>query len=57
MLTCFLPRHLVGLVALSQAESSSQVGGEVLDLLDAGDQGLVDSLLVLGAAAAELLLL
>ena len=57
MQTCFLPRHLVGLVTLSQAEGGSQVGGEVFDLLDASDQRLVDGLLVLGTAAADLLLL
>jgi hypothetical protein len=52
-----LPLHLVGLVALAEAEGGRQVAGEQVDLLDVGDQGLVNGLLVGGAAAAELLLL
>ena len=52
-----LPLHLVGLVALAQAEGAGEVAGEELDLLDVGDQGLVDGLLVRGSAAVDLLLL
>lgn len=47
----------MGLVALAEAEGGGEVGGEVVDLLDVGDQGLVDGLLVSGTAAGELLLL
>ena len=32
-----LPLHLVGLVALAQAEGAGQVAGEQVDLLDAGN--------------------
>lgn len=52
-----LPLHLVGLVALPEGEGGGEVAGEELDLLDAGDQGLVDGLLVLDAVLADLLLL
>ncbi len=52
-----LPSHLVGLVALSQREGAGKVAGEHLDLLDAGNQGLIDGLLVGGTAAVDLLLL
>ena len=52
-----LPGHLVGLVALSQAEVAGEVAGEEVDLLDVGDEGLVNSLLVGGANAGDLLLL
>ena len=52
-----LPGHLVGLVALSQAEGAGQVAGEHVDLLDVGDQSLVNSLLVRRAGAVDLLLL
>jgi len=45
------------LVTLPQAESRAQVRGEELLLLDGGDEGLVDALLVIGAAGGELLLL
>lgn len=45
------------LVSLPQAEGAGEVAGEELDLLDAGDQGLVNSLLVGSAVAADLLLL
>jgi hypothetical protein len=47
----------VGLVTLAQAEGAGEVAGEVIDLLDVGNEGLVDGLLVGGAAAADLLLL
>lgn len=47
----------MGLVALSQAEGALEVAGEQVHLLDVGDQGLVDGLLVGSAAAADLLLL
>lgn len=52
-----LPGHLVGLVTTSQAEGASEVAGEHVDLLDVGNQGLVDSLLVSSTAAVDLLLL
>lgn len=52
-----LPSHLVGLVTLSQAERAGEVAGEQLNLLDVGNQGLVNSLLVGGAVAVDLLLL
>jgi hypothetical protein len=47
----------VGLVTLAQAEGACQVAGEELNLLDVGNQSLVDGLLVSRAAAADLLLL
>lgn len=53
----YLPLHLVGLVTLAQTERAGEVAGKHIDLLDAGDQGLVDSLLVCRSAAADLLLL
>lgn len=52
-----LPSHLVGLVAAPQAEGAGEVAGEHLNLLDVGNQSLVDGLLVSGAAAVDLLLL
>lgn len=52
-----LPGHLVGLVTLPQAERAGEVRGKHIDLLDVGNQSLVDSLLVGGAAAVDLLLL
>lgn len=52
-----LPNHLVGLVALAQAEGRGQVAGEVLLLLDVGQEGLVDRLLVCCAAGGDLGLL
>lgn len=52
-----LPRHLVGLVTLSQAEGASEVASQQIHLLDVGNQSLVDSLLVGGTAAVDLLLL
>jgi hypothetical protein len=47
----------MGLVALAQAEGAREVAGKELDLLDAGNQGLVDGLLVGSTAAGNLLLL
>ena len=47
----------MGLVALAQAEGAGEVAGEELDLLDVGDQGLIDGLLVRCSAGADLLLL
>ncbi len=47
----------MGLVTLAQAERGSKVAGEHVDLLDAGQQSLVDGLLVRRAAAGDLLLL
>ena len=47
----------MGLVALAQAERSGKVAREHIDLLDAGEQSLVDGLLVRRAAAGDLLLL
>jgi hypothetical protein len=55
--TLRLPLHLVGLVAGPQAEGAGEVAGEEVDLLDAGDQGLVDGLLVSSTVAVDLLLL
>lgn len=52
-----LPLHLVGLVALAQAEGGGEVAGKELDLLDVGEQGLVDGLLVLCSGGGDLLLL
>ena len=52
-----LPRHLVGLVTLSQAEGAREVASQQVHLLDVGNQSLVDGLLVGGTAAADLLLL
>lgn len=45
------------LVTPAQAEGASEVAGEHIDLLDVGDQGLVDGLLVGSTAAVDLLLL
>jgi hypothetical protein len=47
----------VGLVALAEAERGGEVAGEHVDLLDVGEQRLVDSLLVGRPAARDLLLL
>jgi hypothetical protein len=52
-----LPRHLVGLVTLPQAEGAGEVAGQQIHLLDAGNQSLVDGLLVGSTAAVDLLLL
>jgi len=47
----------VGLVALAEAERGGEVAGEHVDLLDVGNQRLVDGLLVGRPAAGNLLLL
>lgn len=47
----------MGLVTLSQAEGASEVASQQVHLLDVGDQGLVDGLLVGSTAAVDLLLL
>jgi hypothetical protein len=47
----------VGLVTLAQAERAAEVAGQHIHLLDVGKQSLVDSLLVSGAGAVDLLLL
>lgn len=47
----------MGLVAVAQAERARQIAGEEVDFLDAGQQGLVDSLLVCYSVLADLLLL
>lgn len=52
-----LPLHLMGLVALAKAERGGEVAGKKVDLLDVGDQGLVDGLLVSRPTAGNLLLL
>jgi hypothetical protein len=52
-----LPLHLVGLVAVAEAESGSEVRAEEVLLLDGGKDGLVDGLLVAGASAGDNLLL
>jgi len=45
----------VGLVARSEAEGGAEVGDEERLLLEAGEDGAVDGLLVLGAAGGDLL--
>lgn len=52
-----LPLHLMWLVALAKAERRSQIAGKVVDLLDVGQEGLVNGLLVRYPAAGHLLLL
>lgn len=47
----------MGLVALAEAERGGEVAGEEVDLLDVGNQRLVDGLLVGRPAAGNLLLL
>ena len=47
----------MGLVARPQAEGAGEVAGEEFDLLDVGDQSLVDGLLVGSTGAVDLLLL
>jgi len=53
----FLPLHLVGLVAVAEAESGGEVAAQEILLLDGGQDGLVDGLLVGGTGAGNLLLL
>lgn len=55
--TTHLPLHLVGLVAVAEAEGGSEVAAEEILLLDGGKDSLVDSLLVAGASAGNNLLL
>ena len=45
----------MGLVARSEAEGGAEVGDEERLLLEAGEDGTVDGLLVLGAAGGDLL--
>lgn len=52
-----LPLHLVGLVAIPEVEGSGEVATEVVLLLDAGEDVLVDGLLVASTSAGNLLLL
>ena len=52
-----LPSHLMWLITLSQGEGAGEVAGEEVHLLDVGEEGLVDCLLIVGAGAADLLLL
>jgi hypothetical protein len=47
----------VRLVAGSEAEASGEVAGEEVFLLDGGQKGLVNSLLVGSASTGDLLLL
>lgn len=47
----------MGLVTPAQAERAGEVAGEKVDLLDVGDQSLVDRLLVSSTGAVQLLLL
>jgi hypothetical protein len=47
----------VGLVAVSEAKGGGKVAAEEVLLLDGGQDGLVDGLLVAGASAGNLLLL
>jgi len=47
----------VGLVTLAQAERRGEVAGKEVDLLNGGNERLVDALLVSSSAAADLLLL
>lgn len=52
-----LPLHLVGLVTVPEAESAGEVAAKEVLLLDGGQDGLVNGLLVAGAGAGNLLLL
>lgn len=52
-----LPLHLVRLVACPEAEAGGKVAGEEMLLLDVGQKGLVDGLLVGGTSTGNLLLL
>lgn len=47
----------MGLVALAEAERGGEVASEQVDLLDVGNQRLVDGLLVSRPTARDLLLL
>jgi len=47
----------VGLVTLPQGERAGEVRSQHVNLLDVGNQSLVDGLLVGGTAAVDLLLL
>lgn len=47
----------MGLVAVAEAESGGEVAAKELLLLDGGQNGLVDGLLVGGTGAGDLLLL
>lgn len=53
----YLPQHLMGLVTLPQAEGAGKVGSQHVDLLDVGEQRLVNGLLVGSTAAVDCLLL
>lgn len=52
-----LPLHLVGLVAVPEAERGGEVAAEELLLLDGGEDALIDGLLVRSTGAGDLLLL
>lgn len=52
-----LPLHLVGLVAVPEAEGAGEIAAKEGLLLDGGQDGLVDGLLVAGTSAGNLLLL
>ena len=52
-----LPLHLVRLVTVPEIERGSEVAAEIVLLLDAGEDVLVDGLLVASAGAGNLLLL
>lgn len=56
-LVTHLPLHLVGLVAVPEAEGGGEVAAKEVLLLDACQDGLVDGLLVIGAVTGNLLLL
>ena len=53
----YLPLHLVWAVTLAEREGGGEVGDEELLLLDDGEDGLVDNLLVGGAGGRWHLLL
>lgn len=52
-----LPLHFVGLVTVPEVERGGEVAAEEVLLLDGGQDGLVDGLLVAGTGAGNLLLL
>jgi len=52
-----LPLHLVGLVTVPEVERGGEVAAKELLVLDGGQDGLVDGLLVAGTGAGNLLLL